>query len=207
VSEVAHLLISVLAGAYSFDYRLLPNPEATMRYLHHHGLAIGANVHDANGIAAFETTYADVCAALGVDPASNQTIPFEVCSNREYAMALEDVTIANITKTGFDFTWIDFQQGGRVGGCAGKKQNPTAWLNKLRSTDPKRQGSNARGMVLGRFGGLGAHRYQVGFSGDVAQVTWANLAYQPYFTMTASNVLVSNLMGNCCHQSFCETKH
>jgi len=44
-------------------------------------------------------------------------------------------------------------------------------------------------MVLARWGGLGHHRYQVGFSGDVKELTWANLAYQPYFSATAANVL------------------
>ena len=36
---------------------------------------------------------------------------------------------------------------------------------------------------------MGHHRYQVGFSGDVAALTWSNLAYQPYFSATAANVL------------------
>lgn len=54
--------------------------------------------------------------------------------------------------------------------------------------DPKRQGSSARGVVLARWGGMGNHRYQVGFSGDVAGLTWDNLAYQPYFSMTGTNV-------------------
>lgn len=31
--------------------------------------------------------------------------------------------------------------------------------------------------------------YQVGFSGDVGALTWANMAYQPYFSATAANVL------------------
>jgi alpha-glucosidase (family GH31 glycosyl hydrolase) len=46
--------------------------------------------------------------------------------------------------------------------------------------------SSTRALVLARFGGLGAHRYQVGFSGDVAMLTWENMAYQPYFTATAA---------------------
>ena len=36
---------------------------------------------------------------------------------------------------------------------------------------------------------MGHHRYQVGFSGDVGGLTWSNLAYQPYFSATAANVL------------------
>jgi len=39
---------------------------------------------------------------------------------------------------------------------------------------------------------LSSHRYyltnKVGFSGDVANVNWATLSYQPYFSATASNV-------------------
>jgi alpha-glucosidase (family GH31 glycosyl hydrolase) len=35
---------------------------------------------------------------------------------------------------------------------------------------------------------MGNHRYQVGFSGDVSALAWDNLAYQPYFSMTGTNV-------------------
>jgi hypothetical protein len=38
-----------------------------------------------------------------------------------------------------------------------------------------------------RWGGLGNHRYQLGFSGDTTP-TWAALNFQPYFTATAANV-------------------
>lgn len=48
--------------------------------------------------------------------------------------------------------------------------------------------SNKRPMLYHRWGGLGNHRYQIGFSGD-AVVSWKSLDYQPYFNATASNVL------------------
>ena len=70
----------------------------------------------------------------------------------------------------------------------GDKQNPTFWLNHLRCTDRHRVGDNNRALVLARWGGLGMHRYQVGFSGDVASLTWANMVYQPYFSATSANV-------------------
>ncbi|KAH8055098.1 alpha-1,3-glucosidase [Aureococcus anophagefferens] len=89
---------------------------------------------------------------------------------------------------GIDYWWIDWQQGGALGGCAGRKQNPTIWTARLRSTDHARRGSTKRGLVLSRWGGLGSHRYPVGFSGDVATVDWHTLAYQPYFSATAANV-------------------
>ncbi len=45
-----------------------------------------------------------------------------------------------------------------------------------------------RPLIYHRWGGLGNHRYQVGFSGDTF-ISWASLDYQTYFNSTASNVL------------------
>ena len=113
--------------------------------------------------------------------------------------ALEDITLASREDEGMDFWWIDWQQGedkGNTGQDGPRlKMNPTIWLNKMRVTDAKRrcvlgigQCSKKRGVVFGRFGGLGNHRYQHGFSGDVAGLNWQNMAYQAYFSATASNV-------------------
>lgn len=89
---------------------------------------------------------------------------------------------------GVDYFWIDWQQGGDRGGCRGNEMNPTIWLNRIRSTRSRRLGYTRRDLILARWGGYGSHRYPVGFSGDVDKVTWSRLAYQPYFTVTASNV-------------------
>ena len=42
-------------------------------------------------------------------------------------------------------------------------------------------------MLFHRWGGLGNHRYQIGFSGDTVS-QWPSLAFQPWFTATAANV-------------------
>ncbi|MBR2941983.1 MAG: DUF5110 domain-containing protein, partial [Clostridia bacterium] len=44
-----------------------------------------------------------------------------------------------------------------------------------------------RPLILSRYAGLGSHRYPLGFSGD-SFCTWKSLAFQPYFTATASNI-------------------
>ncbi len=44
-----------------------------------------------------------------------------------------------------------------------------------------------RPFIFHRWGGLGSHRYPIGFSGDTHS-TFGSLAFQPYFTATASNV-------------------
>ena len=75
--------------------------------------------------------------------------------------------------------------------AADGKMNPTIWTAKARVTDSTRRCvlgkgcTNKRGVTFARWGGLGQHRYQHGFSGDVHGLTWANLAYQAYFSATA----------------------
>jgi hypothetical protein len=51
--------------------------------------------------------------------------------------------------------------------------------------DAERAGT---GLAFSRWAGLGSHRYPIGFSGDT-YIAWASLAFQPYFTATAANVL------------------
>ena len=63
---------------------------------------------------------------------------------------------------------------------------PTWWLNYVFFTDMERRGKN-RPLLFHRWGGLGNHRYQIGFSGDAISV-WESLAFQPQFTATAANV-------------------
>ena len=63
--------------------------------------------------------------------------------------------------------------------------NNTWWLNYLHFTDQQREGK--RPLLFHRWGGLGNHRYQIGFSGDTVSV-WDSLAFQPWFTATAANV-------------------
>jgi alpha-glucosidase len=62
---------------------------------------------------------------------------------------------------------------------------PTWWLNYVHFTDQQREGK--RPLLFHRWGGLGNHRYQIGFSGDTVSV-WDSLAFQPWFTATAANV-------------------
>uniref|UniRef100_A0A6B2KX16 DUF5110 domain-containing protein n=1 Tax=Arcella intermedia TaxID=1963864 RepID=A0A6B2KX16_9EUKA len=174
-------------GGYSIDTNLFPYMKDTFDWLHDHGLLVAANLHDDDGVNPWETMYSQFCNAIGLDPNSKVPVPFS-CSNATYLYALDDVVLGDLEKKGMDFWWIDWQQGGTQGGCAGLKQNPTYILNHVRGTDSLRRGDTQRGIVLARWGGLGTHRYQVGFSGDVAEVTWSNLAYQPYFSFTASNV-------------------
>ena len=41
--------------------------------------------------------------------------------------------------------------------------------------------------MLGRYGGLGSHRYPLGFSGDVDEVSWTTLRFSIYMTGCSTN--------------------
>ena len=158
-----------------------------MAYLKALGLGITVNIHDASGVNIWEDMFPQLIAALGL-PEGTTKVPFNLL-NSTVAYAVEDIVLGDLLYKKFvDFMWIDWQQGGDAGGMTGNKQNPTFWLNHLRCTDRHRAGDKNRALVLARWGGMGMHRYQVGFSGDVAQLSWKNAAYQPYFSATSSNV-------------------
>lgn len=195
-------------SGYSWDRNLFPNPSDTMTFMHNRGLRVGANLHDATGIGNWEDKFQDVCDALGIDAKSvEKSIPFDL-TNKSYVFALEDIVLKSIEDDGMDFWWIDWQQGETKGGTgqsgrADVPMNPTIYTDKMRVTDSIRRcraknpsashadcasSQTKRGVTFARWGGMGNHRYQHGFSGDVAGLTWENLAYQTYFSATASNV-------------------
>lgn len=158
-----------------------------MGFLKANGLGITLNIHDASGINSWESMFPPLVQALGL-PNTTTKVPMNLV-NATVAYAVEDIVIGDlIHDKKVDFMWIDWQQGGDQGGMTGGKQNPTIWWNHLRCTDRHRVGDPTRGLVLARWGGLGGHRYQVGFSGDVSELSWDAMSYQPYFSATASNV-------------------
>jgi len=190
-------------GGYSFDPQVFPASAAPelLSFLASRGLSVGLNLHDSLGVGAWEPAFPALAAALGLPPNATSA-PLDLV-NATAALAMEDIAVAPIfypsdaAAPRATVHWIDWQQGATAGGLAGGRQNPTIWLAKMRATSRRRLGQRARGVLLSRFGGLGAHRYPLGFSGDVGggktvaavnRTTWANLAYQPYFSATAANV-------------------
>ena len=174
---------------FSWDKQLFPVPQDTLSFLRSKGLRYAANLHDAEGVGPWEDEYPAICNAMGINPASQQAIVFAPL-NETYMHSLDDLVLS---AAGFDFYWIDWQQGGQNGGCPGDHLNPTFVTDHVRSTDNIRNGKNQRDAILARWGGMGSHRYPVGFSGDVSQLTWQCFAYQPYFSVTAANVAYGSI--------------
>ena len=56
--------------------QLLPDAEALLAWLHGRGLAVTLNVHPADGVGPHEDAYPAFMRALGKDPATGETVPF-----------------------------------------------------------------------------------------------------------------------------------
>jgi alpha-glucosidase len=166
---------------YSWNKLLFPDPEQFLAKLHADGLKTSLNLHPASGIQPWETHYPEMAKAMGIDPASKQYVPFDI-TDKKFAANYINLIHHPLEKQGIDFWWLDWQQeqSTKMAGVT-----PTWWLNYVHFTDQQRQGN--RPLLFHRWGGLGNHRYQIGFSGDTVSI-WDSLAFQPWFTATAANV-------------------
>lgn len=166
---------------YTWNKELFPDPDKFMKKLHDRGMRLTLNLHPALGFRSYEEQYPEVAKYLGIDPATKQTIEFD-CTDKNFMDAYFDIVHHQHEARGVDFWWIDWQQGNtsKVPGV-----DPLWVLNHFHFLDNGR--GNQRPLILSRFGGPGAQRYQIGFSGD-AIITWESLHFQPEFTATASNI-------------------
>jgi alpha-glucosidase (family GH31 glycosyl hydrolase) len=172
---------------YTWNRTLFPDPSGLIRWLHGKGLRTALNLHPANGVYPHEEQYPAMAQWMGIDPASKKPVTFDIADphfmegyfkllHHPYEKMVSD-------KEGIDFWWMDYQQK-RTSKIPGL--DPLWLLNHLHYQDLGREG-HKRPFVFSRWGGLGNHRYPIGFSGDTF-VSWKTLAYQPYFTATAANV-------------------
>ncbi len=166
---------------YTWNRSYFPEPEQFLGWAHAQGLKTTVNMHPASGVQPFEDAYPAMARAMGIDPTTKQYVKFDI-ANKKFAENYFKYLHYPLEKQGIDFFWLDWQQEGTTG-LSGL--NPTFWLNYVHSTDMERRGK--RPLIYHRWGGLGNHRYQIGFSGDTVS-TWESLTFQPYFTSTAANV-------------------
>jgi alpha-glucosidase len=166
---------------YTWNKTYFPDPPAFLDWVHTQGLKVTLNMHPASGVQPFEAAYPEMARAMGIDPASRKYVPFDI-TNKKFAENYFTILHHPLEREGVDFFWLDWQQEPNTA-VAGV--NPTWWLNYTHFTDMEREGK--RPLLFHRWGGLGNHRYQIGFSGDTI-MAWDSLAFQPYFTAAAANV-------------------
>ena len=183
---------------YSWNPDLFPHPQEFFDKINDLGLRTSLNLHPALGVYPHESQYAAMAKQMGVNPDTKQPIPFDI-ADQKFTQAYFELLHHPLEQMGVDFWWIDWQQGkkSKIEGL-----DPLFWLNHLHFYDRSREGKK-RPFIFSRWGGLGSHRYPIGFSGDSFS-TWEMLQFQPYFTATAANVAygwwshdIGGHMGGC----------
>ena len=178
--------ISAEAGGgwtgWDWNERLFPDYKAFLKYLDAQGVKATMNLHPADGVRPYEKKYSEFMQRLGKnDGKAHEWLG----SDKQYVKAIFDTYLHDYMVDGVDFWWLDWQQWPKDRAVA--DLDNVFWCNYIWFSDMERNG-NKRPMLYHRWGGLGNHRYQVGFSGD-SFITWASLKFLPYFNSTASNVL------------------
>lgn len=165
---------------YSWDTNLFPDYKEFLKQLKNKNLHITLNLHPADGVRSFEDMYEDMAIANGIDPATEKTVKF-MCGSGRFWNSYFDILHKPYEKDGVDFWWIDWQQGKS---SDVKGLDPLTALNHYHYLDNAENGDIP--LILSRYGGVGSHRYPLGFSGDTA-INWRVLDFQPYFTANAAN--------------------
>ncbi len=189
---------------YTWNRDLIEDPEGFLNAVHGLQLKTSLNLHPASGIVVREQVYpafvkdylsrtSDYDGPEGyVKPDGyHASVPFRM-DQRAWADAYFNSVLHPLEKQGVDFWWLDWQQWKESKYVPGLSN--TFWLNHTFFTDKIRRNRGLapedaeRPLIYHRWGGLGSHRYQLGFSGDT-YIKWEVLGYLPEFTATASNVL------------------
>ena len=200
---------------YSWNRDLFGDPQGFLGELHSMGFKTALNLHPASGIRPREDSYdafvADYTSRTsdydgpqgfiyqGGEKKQDGTVgkkgyraavPYRM-DQMEWADAYFNSVIHPLQNQGVDFWWLDWQQWKQSKYVDGLSN--TFWINytffndKVRANLGNAPEDSERPMTYHRWGGLGSHRYQLGFSGDT-YINWDVLGFLPYFTATASNV-------------------
>ncbi len=166
---------------YTWNKNLFPDYKAFLNKLRQKNLRVSLNLHPHSGVRFFEKQYSDMATAMGIDPASEKVIEFDI-ENTHFINNYFDILHNPYERDGVDFWWIDWQQGTQSKSIG---LDPLWALNHYHFLDLSE--SRALPLIVSRYSGIGSHRYPVGFSGDTS-ITWATLDLMPYFTATATNI-------------------
>ncbi len=167
---------------YTWNKNLFPDPQGLIDFMHRKGLRVSLNLHPAEGIHPHEAQYPEMARRMGIDPASEQPIAFDI-TDPTFVKAYFEVLHHPYEAMGVDFWWVDWQQGLS---CKIPNLDPLWLINHLHFQDIGRSRSR-RPFIFSRWGNEGHQRYPIGFSGD-SYMSWDTLRFEPYMTAAASNV-------------------
>ncbi len=175
---------------WSWNTNLIPDPVGLLKEMHDRNFKTALNLHPAGGVNSIESPefFTSMNEYLrgkyDVKESSGKTIPWYL-DYPDFTESFFSTIIREHESEGVDFWWLDWQQHLTSPYTNGLGQ--TFWCNHVFYNDMAKNRPDRRPVIFHRWGGLGSHRYQIGFSGD-ALINFPTLAFQPYFTATAANV-------------------
>lgn len=168
---------------WSWNEEYFPDPGGFVDWLRDNDVRTTLNLHPADGVHPHEDQYEAFAADMGIDPASEEPIPFDAADPAFMRGYFEHLIDPIEDEEGIDFWWIDWQQWEESPELEGL--DPLWALNHLHALDRTRDGK--RPFIFSRWPGLGGHRYPIGFSGDTI-ISWDSFRFQPTLTATSANV-------------------
>lgn len=175
---------------WSWNTNLIPDPKGLLQEMHDRNFKTALNLHPAGGINSIESPEffnamnEDLRGKYNINAGGAQEIPWYL-DYTDFTDAFFSTIIREHESEGVDFWWLDWQQ--HLTSPYTNGLGETFWCNHVFFNDMAKNRPDHRPVIFHRWGGLGSHRYQIGFSGD-ALINYPTLAFQTYFTATASNV-------------------
>lgn len=168
---------------WTWDKSLFSDSKALLSWMHGRKLKVSLNLHPADGVDSDEDGFEQLRTDMGL-PSTTTVVPWTLEKPTFYHNMFKDI-IHPLEDYGVDFWWIDWQQNLMNPRMSGLSE--TFWCNHVFYNDMKQHRPEVRPLIFHRWGGLGSHRYPIGFSGDT-KIDYSTLEYEIYFTSTASNV-------------------
>ncbi len=168
---------------WTWNKSLFPNPASLLSWMHTHNTKTALNLHPADGIGSSDDNFSKIRADMGLD-ANATNVPWQLEDSTFYRTFFKNIMRVR-EKQGVDFWWIDWQQDLTSKYISGLGQ--TFWLNHVFYNDMRLNRTDRRPVIFHRWGGMGSHRYPIGFSGDTF-ATYGTLQFESYITATAANV-------------------
>lgn len=168
---------------WTWNSNLIPDPDKLIDDMHSQGLRVALNLHPADGVAPDEDIFEAMRLEVQPDSAKTRKIDWAIQDSTFYRSFFKHF-IRKEEERGVDFWWLDWQQ--KLVNAEIDGMGETFWLNHVFFNDMLNN-RDRRPVIFHRWGGLGSHRYQIGFSGDT-YINYPTLEFQPYFTSSASNV-------------------
>lgn len=167
---------------WTWNKSLIPYPSTLLTWMHTHHMKTALNLHPADGISSSDDNFAKMRTEMGL-PSTTTTIPWQLEDPTFYRAFTKHILRVR-EKEGVDFWWLDWQQD--LTSSYVKGLGETFWLNHVFYNDMRINRPDRRPVIFHRWGGMGSHRYPLGFSGDTF-ATYGTLQFESYYTATAAN--------------------